>query len=149
MKRSTIAKTFAMSAVAALALGLAPMAKAEGKECSAATLEGSFARTDTGFVPAGPLAGLSFMTFDGSGTFKFAGWASVNGVVGESEGTGTYEVKPDCTGKYTSQASNGRTGTAFIVITNNGNEIQIQPTNPGTTLNCIARKVFPVGNPKD
>jgi hypothetical protein len=146
MTRSTIAKTFA---IAAVALGLAPMARAERKECSAATLEGSFARTDTGFVPTGPLAGLSFMTFDGSGTFKFSGSASVNGIVGESEGTGTYEVKPDCTGTYTSQASNGRTGTAFIVITNNGNEIQIQPTNPGTTLTCIARKVFPVGNPKE
>jgi hypothetical protein len=149
MERSTIAKTFAICAVAALALGMAPMAKAEPKECSVATLEGSYARTDTGFVAAGPLAGLSLMTFDGNGTFKFAGAASVNGVPGEAEGTGTYTVNPDCTGKYTSQFSTGRTGGAFFVITNNGNEIQILPTSPGGTLNCIARKVFPVGNPKD
>ena len=149
MKRSTIAKTFAMGAVAALVLGLTPIAKAEPKECSVATLEGSFARSDTGFVAAGPLTGLSLMTFDGKGTFKFAGSASVNGIPGESEGTGTYTVNPDCTGRYTSQFSTGRTGGAFFVITNNGNEIQILPTGPGASLICIARKVFPVGNPKD
>jgi len=149
MTRSTIAKTFVSGAVAALVLGLAPMAKAERKECSVATLEGSFARTDTGFVAAGPLAGLSLMIFDGNGTFTFAGSASVNGIQSESEGTGTYTVNPDCTGKYTSETSTGRTGTAFFVITDNGNEIDILPTNPGGTIMCIARKVFPVGNPRD
>ena len=69
MTRSTIAKTFAIGAVAALALGLAPMAKAERKECSVATLEGSFVRRDTGFVTApptiaGPLAGVSLLVFE-------------------------------------------------------------------------------------
>jgi hypothetical protein len=54
MTRNSIAKTLAMGAVAALALNLAPLAKAERKECSAATLEGSFVRTDTGFVTAPP-----------------------------------------------------------------------------------------------
>ena len=52
MTRSTIGRTFAIGAVAALALGLAPMAKAERKECSVATLEGSFVRKDVGFVMA-------------------------------------------------------------------------------------------------
>ena len=140
-------------AVAALALGLAPMAKAERKECSVATLEGSFARTDTGFVTApplaGPLAGVHLMIFDGNGTITSAGSASVNGNESESTGTGTYTVNPDCTGKYTSESSTGRTGTAFFVIADNGNEIHILPTNPGASLTCIARKVFPVGNPKD
>jgi hypothetical protein len=37
MKRSTIAKTFAIGAVAALALGLEPLAKAEARTCSNAT----------------------------------------------------------------------------------------------------------------
>ena len=62
MKRSTIAKTFAIAAVTALALGIAPTAKADNKGCSNATLKGTFAHTATGFVTAppamaGPFAG--------------------------------------------------------------------------------------------
>jgi len=151
MTRSTIAKTFAIGAVAALALGLAPMAKAEPKECSLATLEGSFVRRDTGFVTsppanAGPLAGVHLVTFDGNGAFMSAGFSSLNGNVSESTATGTYTVNPDCTGTYTSLSSTGRTGTAFFVIADNGNEIHILPTNPGGSITCIARRVFPAGN---
>jgi hypothetical protein len=154
MKRSTIAKTFAIGAVATVALGLAHMAKAERRECSVATLEGSFVRRDSGFVTAppaiaGPLAGVSLVTFDGNGAFTSAGFASLNGSVSESTTTGTYTVNPDCTGTYTGLSSTGRTGTAFFVIADNGNEIHILPTNAGASITCIARKIFPVGNPKD
>jgi hypothetical protein len=154
MTRNSIAKTFAIGAVAALALGLAPMAKAERKECSVATLEGSFVRRDSGFVitppgVAGPLSGVYLVIFDGNGGFTFDGFSSLNGNVSESTGTGTYTVTPDCRGTYTSVSSTGRTGTAFFVIADNGNEIHILPTNTGASLICIARKVFPVGNPKD
>jgi hypothetical protein len=154
MTRNSTAKTFAIGAVAALALGLAPLAKAERKECSVATLEGSFVRRDTGFVTAppeiaGPLNGVHLVTFDGNGAFTSAGWSSLNGNVSESTGTGTYKVNPDCTGTYTSVSSTGRTGTAFFVITDNGNEMHILPTNTGSSINCLARKVFPVGNSKD
>jgi hypothetical protein len=154
MTRSTIANTFAIGAVAALVLGLAPMARAERKECSVASLEGSFVRKDTGFVTApaaiaGPLAGVSLVTFDGNGALTSAGFSSLNGNVSESTATGTYTVNPDCTGTYTTLSSTGRTGNAFFVIVDNGNEIHILPTNPGASITCIARKVFPVGNPKD
>ena len=150
MTRSIIAKTFAF-AITALALGLAPMAKAQ---CSVGSLAGGFVRVDSGFVitppaVAGPLAGVHLLTFDGSGSFTSTGFSSLNGNVSESTGTGTYRVNPDCTGTYTSVSSAGRTGTAFFVIANNGNEIHILPTNPGGTINCIARKVFPVGNQRN
>src|SRR5215831_4210653 len=51
MKRSTIAKTFAIGAVAALALGIAPAAKADNKGCSNATLKGTFVHTASGLPP--------------------------------------------------------------------------------------------------
>ena len=151
MTRSTIAKTFAIAAVAAIALGLAPMAKAQ---CSVGSLVGSFARSDSGFVTsppgvAGPLAGVHLVTFDGSGSFFSTGFSSLNGNVSESTATGTYMVNPDCTGTYTSVSSAGRTGTAFFVIANNGNEIHILPTNPGGSITCIARKIFPAGNQRN
>ena len=99
MKRTTIAKTFGIGA-AALALALAPTAKAQPKECSVATLQGSFARTDTGFIVsppaiAGPLAGVSLVNFDGNGGFTSTGVASLNGNVSESTATGTYTVNAD------------------------------------------------------
>jgi hypothetical protein len=154
MKRVTIAKTFAIGTLAIFALGLAPMAKAERKECSVATLEGSFARRDSGFViaPTGvvsPLAGVFLVIFDGNGAFTAAGSSSLNGNVSQSTATGTYTVNQDCTGSYTSLSSTGRTSTAFFVIADNGNEIHILPTNTGISITCIARKVSPVGNPKD
>lgn len=150
MTRSTIVKTFANAAFAALVLGLAPMANAQ---CSVGALAGNFVRVDTGFVTsppavAGPLAGVHLMMFDGNGAFMTTGFSSLNGNVSESTSTGTYRVNPDCTGTYTSQSSTGRTGTAFFVIASNGNEIHILPTNPGGTITCIARKVFPAGNQK-
>ena len=82
MTRNSIAKTLAMGAVAALALNLAPLAKAERKECSAATLEGSFVRRDSGFVitppgVAGPLSGVYLVIFDGNGGFTSAGFSSL------------------------------------------------------------------------
>jgi len=47
MKRSTIAKTFTIAAVTALALGLAPTAKAADKGCTNATLQGTFSQKGT------------------------------------------------------------------------------------------------------
>ena len=159
MKSSSITQTFAIGAVAALALGLAPLAKAEdhthGKACSAETIEGTFARRDTGFVMAPnsvpmPLAGVSLMTFDGNGTWTGVGHASLNGTPMPSMGKGTYTVNPDCTGHYEPEMPPpGRTGAAFFVIVDGGNGLEILPIDPGATINCIARRVFPVDASKD
>src|SRR5258708_39276971 len=83
MKRSTIAKNFAIAAVTALALGVAPMAKADNKGCSNATLKGTFAHTASGFeiAPpsiAGPLAGVGTDTFDGKGNVTTTAMLSIN-----------------------------------------------------------------------
>ena len=159
MKYSSITKTFAIGAVAALALGLAPLAKAEdntvSKTCSAETIKGAFARRDTGFVIAPnsapmPLAGVSLMTFDGNGTWTSVGHASLNGTPMQSIGRGTYTVNPDCTGHYEPEtAPPGRTGAAFFVIVDGGNGLEILPIDQGAAINCIARKVSPVGAWKD
>ncbi|MBV8834027.1 MAG: hypothetical protein JO108_32915 [Acidobacteriaceae bacterium] len=54
MKRSTTAKTFTMAALTALALGIAPAAKARDKACSNATLHGAFAYLCTGSIASPP-----------------------------------------------------------------------------------------------
>jgi hypothetical protein len=156
MKRSIIANTFA---IAALALGLAPLAtakdKTEDKTCSNETIRGAFARTDTGFVMAPnaapmPLAGVGLHTFDGNGTWTSTGYGSLNGTQMQLVSKGTYTVNPDCTGHYEPDvAPPGRTGQAFFVIVDAGNEIQIFPTDPGAAIICVARRVFPACDAKD
>ena len=108
MKRSTIAKTFTIAAVTALALGIAPTAKADDKGCSNATLKGTFAYKATGFITAppalaGPFAGVGTQTFDGNGATTATATSSQNGNILPVTVTGTYTVNPDCTGTYTLQ----------------------------------------------
>jgi hypothetical protein len=58
MRPSTIAKTLTIAAVTALALGIAPRAKADDRGCSEATLKGTFAYTSTGYIVAAAPMGV-------------------------------------------------------------------------------------------
>lgn len=150
MKRTTIAKVLTIAAVTALAVGVAPTANAQDQGCSNATLKGTFAEKDTGFVtnpppaPASLFAGVNLETFDGNGTITATGFASLDGNGAPQTETGTYTVNPDCTGTYEVQISpGGFTAHAFFVIDDGGNELQIIVTDPGTVINCVARRLFP------
>jgi hypothetical protein len=146
MKRCTIAKNFAIAAVTALALGMAPTANADSKGCSNATLKGIFAHRASGFeiappAIAGPLVGVGTDTFDGDGGVTTTATLSVNGNIVPVTATGTYTVNPDCTGTYTLP------GTRLVfVIADGGNEIQAICVDPGVVLTHIFRRQFPVGD---
>jgi hypothetical protein len=147
MKPSTIAKALTI-ALAALALCIPPNAKAD-QGCSNATLKGTFADKDTGFITAppamaGPFAGVNLETFDGKGTITGTGTVSLNGNIAPQTYEGTYTVNPDCTGTYSVQLSLGLTINAFFVIDDDRNELQVVLTDPGTVVTCIARRQFPV-----
>ena len=150
MKRITSAKAFTMAAFTALALGIAPAASAHDRGCSNATLKGTFAEKDTGYImntppaPASLFAGVNLDTFDGKGTITATGFAIVDGNGGPQTENGTYTVNPDCTGTYEVQISpGGFTAHASFVIDDHGNELQIIVTDPGNVITCIARKQFP------
>jgi hypothetical protein len=149
MKHGTIARTLATGAFAGLILGLAPIASAAERACSNATLQGTFANRDTGFIAAppafaGPYAGVSLETFDGRGGFSGSGVVSLNGNIVPGTFTGTYTVNADCTGTYTVVNSLGLTIQAFFVIADGGNEVDEVIMNPGTVITCVARRQFPV-----
>ena len=147
--KCSVVRIFTMAAVTALVLGIAPTAKAQvNRGCSNATLNGTYSRTDTGFVTAppaiaGPLAGVSTVNFDGNGGVTGAGMSSLNGNVSSSTFKGTYTVNSDCTGTYTTESNTGRTSTAFFVIADNGNEMHMVVTSPNTVINCLFRKLYP------
>jgi len=156
MTCNSIAKTFAIGAVAAFALGVAPPANAKDKTCSNATIQGAFVRTDQGFViPANaaamPLAGVSIMTFDGNGRWTSTGVASLNGnQFPPSTSTGSYTINTDCTGHYEPDiAPPGRTGEAFIAVVDGGNELRILPRDQTAAIICVARRVFSVRDSED
>ena len=145
MKRSTIEKTFAIAAVAALALGIAPAARADNKGCSNAMLKGTFVHTGAGFETAppfaGPLVGVGTDTFDGNGGVVSTAMLSLNGTIVPVTAQGTYKVNPDCTGTYTIPGT-----TLFIVIDGSGDEIHGICIDPGVILSHTFRRQFPAGD---
>ncbi len=153
MKRNTIAKTFAIGAVATLASSeawIAPTAKADDKGCSTASLIGTFAFTSSGFITtppafAGPFAGVGTQAFDGNGTTTALASQSQNGNIRQVTITGTYTVNPDCTGTFTLLASpGGFTSHFYFVIDDTGNELLAICTDPGVVLTRVERRQFAV-----
>src|SRR5579864_9335971 len=128
--KCSIAGTVTMAAVTALALGIAPTAKADDKGCSNATLRGTFAYTSTGFITAppafaGPFAETGTQSFDGRGGTTAAVTSSQNGNILPLTITGSYTVNPDCTGTMTLQVSPiAVTVDVFFVIDDGGNGFQ-------------------------
>lgn len=153
MKRSYTTRIFALAAIGALALCVAPAAKADDKGCSNTTLQGSFSFIGTGVAIsppsfAGPLATVSTLIFDGNGAVTSAfGSASQNGNIGPQTEAGTYTVNSDCTGTYMVLLSPaGFTAHYLFVIDSSGDGIQIICTDSGVVFSGTARRQFPVGD---
>ena len=150
MKRNTLANTFAIAAVAALALQIAPTAKAADKGCSNASLNGTYAYTGTGFITsppefAGPFVEVGTQVFDGKGATTAAAMSSQNGNILQMTITGTYIVNPDCTGTLTLQvAPIGITVHVFFVMDGGGSEFQAIETDSGLAITRIGRLQFPL-----
>jgi hypothetical protein len=149
MKRSTIEKIFTIAAVTALALGIAPMAKAQiNKGCNNATLQGTFAYTVTGsFVaapaPLGPYAEVGAQTFDGNGNTAAGGMSSTNGSIAAATSSGTYIVNSDCTGTFMLQIAPGITAHYFFVIANSGASYQAVCLDPVAVITRIGTRLYP------
>ena len=105
--RRTIAPTTLVIALATVfVLGILPTAQAdEHKDCSNASLQGSFGFTSTGTLLAlpAPLAGIfaevGRQTFDGHGNTEGTATATPNGNLSHLTFQGTYVVNPDCTAR--------------------------------------------------
>lgn len=157
MKRTPITKIFAVTVVAALVLGIGPKAQSvlaapvaprpqeDDKECSNATLNGTFAFTSTGFITAppplaGPFAIVGAQTFDGHGALTATATVSQNGNIIPVTVAGTYTVNPNCTGTFTVQISPVNITThLFFVIDDSGKEFQVIQTDPGVVVTGSGR----------
>jgi hypothetical protein len=133
-------------------LGMAPKAQAwEDKECSNATLHGSYGYTSTGtlldtYVPppfAGPFAEVGRQTFDGKGKTEATATLSANGNIQQVTIEGTYKVNSDCTGSMTLNVSPLQaTVHAHFVIDDDGAEFRAIGTDSGLVESRVYKKQF-------
>jgi len=153
MRRSMVPTTLVIVLVAVLILGITPRARAgEPRECSTASLRGSFGFTNTGTnlaVPppfAGPIAQIGRQTFDGRGNTQATTTLSANGNIVRATAEGSYVVNPDCTGSLTLYVSPfGSTVNADFVIDDDGAEVRAIITDEGAIEIVVFKRQFPDG----
>jgi hypothetical protein len=151
--KSGIARTLVTVFASVFLLGIVSSAQAaDHKECSNASLQGSFGFTSTGnllVLPpplAGPFAEVGRQTFDGHGNTDAIATASANGNIAKLTLQGTYVVNPDCTGSMTLYVFEvGDSFNADFVIDDDGTELRVIITEPGSVESRVYRKQFSGG----
>ena len=153
MKRTVAPTTLIIVFATVFVLGILPKAQAgEHRECSNASLQGSFGFTSTGALIAlpapfaGPFAEIGRQTFDGSGNTQATATLSANGNINRVTVQGTYVVNPDCTGSMTLHVLpfNSRVNLDFV-IDDDGAELRAIVTGAGVVEGRVYRKQFPRG----
>ena len=106
------------------------------ERCSAATLNGRYALTFSGYSTTGavpaltsasiPVVGGGLVTFDGNGNLSASETVNLGGLIEPVNVTGTYAVNSDCTGTFTTSHAH-----LNLVIVRNGREILAVNTDPG------------------
>ena len=125
----------------------------EVKECSNATLRGSFGYTSTGTLvslpgaPVGPFAEVGRETFDGNGKTHATATLSADGGILTVTIDGTYVVNTDCTGSMTLTVNfPDDLGTALVhadlVIDEGGAEIRAIVTDAGAVESRVYKKQY-------
>jgi hypothetical protein len=156
MKRAIAPTVLAVVFTTVFALGIVSRAQADqDKECSNATLQGSFGFTSTGTLlalpppSAGPFAEIGRQTFDGTGdNTEGTATLSANGNINHVTFSGTYVVNPDCTGSMTLFVLPlGRTITLEFVVDDDGAELRalLTSTPSGNTESRVYTKQFSRG----
>jgi hypothetical protein len=126
-----------------LLAGLAPAAGAEerhgGRDCSVASLHGSygFYRTGKGTF-GGPRVGQGIAFLDGQGNFHVTENVSRDGEIFlDEEYAGTYEIAPDCTGGF---VADGSEFERFVVIDDGKGWYSVFVFG-GTTIYTVATRI--------
>lgn len=116
-----------------------------GGRCSLRMLEGNYGYSFSGTFLVSPttpvpLASVGRMTFDGRGNISGNDTNSFGGSVSSYPTTGTYTVEPNCTGTLNVNLPDGFVITNNISIVDNGDEIFLIQTNPGTIISGVLKR---------
>jgi hypothetical protein len=135
-----------------LGLGDAGNAQAATRNCSLATLKGSYGYTAAGTIPGvGDFVAVGIFASDGAGQVSGADTAAASiGVTEQRTFSGTYAVDADCTGSFTLQfvapTFTGPVTADIVIIKKSGKVLGIQttPTPPapvGVVLTIVAEQM--------
>lgn len=142
--RRSVGFALTTSAVFALAVTLASgsssSAARAAEGCGLQSLHGGYGFAYQGqvnapnFSEAVDIGGTGRAVFNGHGGLSGKEWATTNGLFEDLTFTGSYTVKPDCTGTMTIVNSNGRTDHGNIALVEGGQEVNYIDTDPGVVL---------------
>ena len=147
MKPKVVLATLAVAAVIGLGAtfpgGTLPKVHAQEEflhACSAATLNGRYGLTFSGYSTTGavpaltsasiPVAGGGLVTFDGNGNLSASETVNLGGLILPVNVPGTYTVNSDCTGTFITTPN----AQLNLVILRKGREIQAVNTVPGNVI---------------
>jgi hypothetical protein len=153
MKRTIAPTTLVIAFATVFVLGVVPRTQAdEHRECSDASLRGSFGFTSTGALIAlpaplaGPFGEIGRQTFDGRGTTDGTATLSANGNILKVTFDGTYTVNPDCTGSMSLFVLPiASTVTLDFVIDDDGAELRAIVTGTGVVETRVYKRQFTRG----
>jgi hypothetical protein len=154
LRRGLLLLAIPLGLLSTLAVTLVPQPASDdpsGRTCTNRTLSGDYGILITGVAPAGPTGpmettiGTALRTYDGNGHFSQVDnvHGQVSGAVLDRQGSGTYEVNPNCSGTMTLAL----TGVPFpivsrFVIVGGGEEVKeavISP--PPAVVTAVQRRV--------
>jgi len=143
--KATVALATLVAVAAIIALGATfpggTLPKVHAKDidlesCSAATLNGRYGLTFSGYSTTGavpaltsasiPVVGGGLVTFDGNGNLSASETVNLGGLIEPVNVSGTYAVNSDCTGTFTTSHAH-----LNLVVIHNGREILAVNTDPG------------------
>jgi hypothetical protein len=120
---------------------------ADSQVCTPAILRGGYGTGTTGLINSSsnvnndvtiptfvPFAEAVHFVFDGNGKFSGSSTADYGGIAFPVTFTGTYLVRPNCTGKLTADAGDNGIIHRDLVIVDSGKEVDFVSTDPGLVI---------------
>jgi hypothetical protein len=120
------------------------------RPCSVRTLRGDYGVLIEGTAPTGPteterIVGTALATFDGRGHFTQIDnvHGEITGTVQDRPGSGTYEVRPDCSGTTTLFITDVPFPiiTTFVIVDGGAETKGAVMSPPGSLVTAISRRV--------
>ncbi|NMO18099.1 hypothetical protein HPC49_19220 [Pyxidicoccus fallax] len=133
-------------------LGLAHEASGEtleaehsaNSQCRPRILKGHYVYATDGYIVSGservPFAQAGHDFFQGDGTFTGSATISTNGEITRVVYTGTYTLKPDCSGTATLTDNLGVTSHFDMFVSKNGTEVTYVQTDAGYVSSAFERR---------
>lgn len=134
-----------MATTALALLPLTGLAQPGLADCSLATLSGAYSYNFNGYLidqgTSTPLAVVGTINFDGAGKISGFDTSVVGGAADPLETfTGSYKVKPDCSGVFKANTTESGVLHAYFTIDSAGSEIEFVDTDPGASFAGAAKR---------